>query len=61
MARFSIRERGFFEPPEWLYLPDELDLRDGVFIPNASAGATPGTVSKQAGVPRAFRYVRSDD
>ena len=59
----SVSEEGwvFFEPPEWLCLPDELDLRDGVFIPNTSAGATPGAVPKQGGVSRVFRYERSDD
>lgn len=58
-----VSEEGwvFFEPPEWLCLPDELDLRDGVLIPNTSAGATPGAVPEQGGVSRMFRYVRSDD
>jgi len=36
----------FFEPPEWLCLPDELDPRDGVFIPNTSTRATPRAVPK---------------
>lgn len=57
----SEEGRVFFEPPEWLCLPDELDLRDGVFIPYTSAGATPSAVPKQGGVPGVFRYVRSDD
>jgi hypothetical protein len=59
----SVSEEGcvFLEPPEWLCLPDELDLRDGAFIPNTSAGATPGAVPKQGGISGVFRYVRSDD
>ena len=59
----SVSEQGwvFFEPPELLCLPDELDLSDGISIPNTSAGATPGAVPKQGGVSRVFRDERSDD
>ena len=59
----SVSKEGcvFFEPPEWLCITDELDLRDGVFIPKTSTGAAPSAVPKQGGISGVFRDVRSDD